>query len=740
MSPEIEREQRIFFEAVQLTDPAERKKLLDQACGGDRTTRANVEELLAANAIADPFFAAGQMEVQTIMTEAGVPSTAKSDASIPPVAEEQTGAWIGRYQVVKKIGEGGSGSVYLADQFEPVRRQVALKIIKLGMDTKSVIARFRAEQQTLALMEHPNIARVLDAGATQTGRPFFVMELVRGERITAYCDKRGLSTSQRLDLFMQVCHTIQHAHHKGILHRDVKPSNILVSEHDGVALPKVIDFGIAKAMEGKLTEDTLSTAQGLMIGTPAYMSPEQAQMRGRDVDVRSDIYSLGVLLYELLTSKPPFEQRELLAAGVDEMRRILREQEPPKPSAKLASLTANDLTEIARCRQLAPHSLRSELTGDLDWIVMKALEKEPERRYQTAHSLASDVQRYLDNEPVLARPPSRLYRFKKLVMRNRLVFASGSLAAIALAIGMVTAFWMYLQERNALQRLIQSEQQRATVAHEVDRLREAAEDNQNASKALQFYRKRQFPEASAALTEVKKTHANNSYATMYRNIGDWNAANGDWPAALHCFDLLYQVNVARRIDFSVDDQRYPITLVDQGRFAEFVRLRTSLIKREAKTQDHGVAASVLRICLLTPADTELLGKLKPLERLVNDFYKTAGRQTFEAQFSAYTLALLSYRKGDYGGCLKLCDEAAHSGDGSFAFLDASVQLTKAMAYARLGETDKAEEQVLAFQDAVEDASRPDAKRPDKSYWFDWACARIHLREAATLIETTPSPK
>src|SRR5438093_4816313 len=341
---------------------------------------------------------------------------------------------IGRYTLVEKLGEGGCGTVYLAEQEEPVRRQVALKVIKLGMDTRQVIARFEAERQALALMDHPLVAKVFDAGATDTGRPYFVMELVRGARITDYCDEHQLSTRDRLRLFIQVCQAIQHAHQKGIIHRDLKPSNVLVASHDGVAAPRVIDFGIAKATEQGLSEETL-TESHLFLGTPAYMSPEQAS--GTDIDTRSDIYSLGVLLYELLTGRLPFDREELRRAGFEEICRRIREEEPPRPSTRLSALPPADLTVLALRRQTEPAKLTSQIRGDLDWIVMKALEKDRARRYESAVALAEDVQRHLDHQPVVACPPTRLYQFKKFARRHRAAFAAVSAIAAVLVAGLV---------------------------------------------------------------------------------------------------------------------------------------------------------------------------------------------------------------------------------------------------------------------------------------------------------------
>ena len=419
-------EKSLFAIARELTDCDQRRAFLDQACARDAAMRRRLDEMLAALPEAEQFFAEGAAALE-MPTQVAI------------AVSEKPGDRIGRYKLLQQIGEGGCGVVYMAEQEEPVRRRVALKVIKLGMDTKSVIARFEAERQALALMDHPNIAKVFDAGAIgdphspvstlhsplPLGRPYFVMELVRGVRITDYCDQNNLSTRQRLDMFIQVCHAIQHAHQKGVIHRDIKPSNILVTVNDGVPVPKVIDFGIAKATaQQRLTDRTLFTAFEQFIGTPAYMSPEQAAMTSLDIDTRSDIYALGVLLYELLTGQTPFNAKTLLSAGLDGMRRIIREQEPVRPST-LIRQTASAASPSAK-PSLAPRP--SPLATDLDWIVMKCLEKDRTRRYETANGLAQDIERHLKNEPVAACPPSAVYRARKCIRRNRVMLTEVAMA------------------------------------------------------------------------------------------------------------------------------------------------------------------------------------------------------------------------------------------------------------------------------------------------------------------------
>src|SRR2546425_88297 len=452
MNEASHQQETLFDAARKLTDPAQRKAFLDAACARYPDLRRRVEVLLAAGTDADKFFADGSAALSAASEPVESPAQGGKDGGTVRVTlplQEQPGTRVGHYKLREKLGEGGCGVVYVAEQEEPVRRRVALKVIKLGMDTRQVVARFEAERQALAIMDHPNIAKVLDAGTTENGRPYFVMELVRGIRITDYCDQNHLDTNQRLELFRQVCNAVQHAHQKGIIHRDLKPSNILVTLHDGVPVPKVIDFGVAKATEGRLTDLTVYTQLHQFIGTPAYMSPEQAEMSGLDIDTRSDIYSLGVLLYEFWTGDTPFDARELLKRGLDEVRRTIREVEPPRPSTRLSTLANGELTDVARRRHIEAPKLINLLRGDLDWVVMKCLEKDRTRRYETANGLAMDLKRFLSNEPVVARPPSAAYRLEKLVRRNKMAFAAGAVVFLALIVGFGTTTWALFREQAA---------------------------------------------------------------------------------------------------------------------------------------------------------------------------------------------------------------------------------------------------------------------------------------------------
>jgi serine/threonine protein kinase/tetratricopeptide (TPR) repeat protein len=437
--------------------------------------REAVERLLAAHA-----------EPASVLDR---PAPGVPTASHTPIAE-RVGTTIGPYKLMEQIGEGGFGLVFVAEQQEPVKRKVALKIIKPGMDSAQVIARFEAERQALALMEHPNIAKVLDAGQTPPAyaggsqRPYFVMELVRGIPITAYCDQNQLTPKERLELFMSVCQAIQHAHQKGIIHRDVKPSNVLVTSHDGKPVAKVIDFGVAKAMHQQLTAHTIYTNFAQMIGTPLYMSPEQAEMSGLDIDTRSDIYSLGVLLYELLTGTTPLERKRVAQAAYDEVRRLIREEEPPRPSLRLSS--SDSLASVAAQRKMEPATLSKLVRGDLDWITMKALEKDRTRRYETASGLARDIERYLSDEPVEACPPSASYRLRKFAKKNRAILATAAAVALILLVGIAGTTFGLIRANRAAEREA-DERQKADAARVEAQAKEA-----EANAVVKFFEDKVF--------------------------------------------------------------------------------------------------------------------------------------------------------------------------------------------------------------------------------------------------------
>lgn len=538
-------DEKIFAQALDLP-AAHRAEFIATACADDESQRQRIDALLTAYDEADDFLENGPIVRPEV-----------------PV-EEKPGDQINNFSLIRKIGEGGCGVVFLAEQIKPVKRRVALKVIKLGMDTLSVIARFEAERQALARMDHADIARVFDAGSTASGRPYFVMEYVDGQPITKFADSQSLSMEARLELFARVCLALQHAHRKGIIHRDIKPSNILVSLVDGIPTPKVIDFGIAKATSGRLTEQTLLTGFDQFIGTPAYMSPEQAEQQEFDIDTRSDVYSLGVLLYELLTGRPPYDPQSLIRAGVAEIRRIIREVEPPRPSTAVSTLADADRDTVARLRRAAPARLTSALKGDLDWIIMRCLEKNRDRRYDSAHALAEDVRRHLRREPVEARPPELTYRAQRFISRHRLACTSAAAVLIALILGTVVS------TRQAI---------RATRAETVARAERDVANTATAAEALA----RADAQRRQAQAEDLLTFMLGDFRTELKKIGRLNLLDSVGEQAM---DYFANLNGRDLTDTALARQVKALTQIgeirlDQARYADAQHAFTTAYDRAA---------------------------------------------------------------------------------------------------------------------------------------------------------------
>ncbi|HEY5043427.1 MAG TPA: serine/threonine-protein kinase [Verrucomicrobiae bacterium] len=739
--------EEIVFAAARQLPPADRASYLDQACGDNGSLRRRVEALLNASEQSGAW-----LEISAVPTLRRTPA-----ASIP--LAEKPGDKVGRYKLLQQIGEGGCGVVYMAEQEEPVRRRVALKIIKLGMDTRQVIARFEAERQALAMMDHPNIAKVFDASATETGRPYFVMELVRGIRITDYCDQNNLSTRERLNLFTQVCNAIQHAHEKGIIHRDIKPSNILVTMHDGVPVPKVIDFGIAKATEQRLTDKTLFTAFEQFMGTPAYMSPEQAEMSGLGIDARSDIYALGVLLYELLTGNTPFDAKELLQAGLDEMRRTIREKEPARPSTCLSTMQAADLTMVAKHRQADPSKLTHLLHGDLDLIVMKALEKDRAHRYETANGLARDIERHLNNEPVVACPPNVMYRCQKFIRRNRLAFAAGTAVVLTALIGLGFSTWMYLKQRDAY-RLAASVEQEKTPLREksgLDRqqveIRQKLKDMYGLIRLNQFVETNGMDQADRLIATIPVRDIPPGHIPLLHRLGEWNAVNVRWKQAVERYTYTVATNQEESdAGFARDYLCLAAALLEGGDVSGYERARESAVARFAKTTNSLTAERIIKVALLMPPSSKLLEALQPLAEFLEkhvpsaqftnvagDTILSAARTQEALDYNAWlasTSALWEYRCGNYADAEIWCERsiACTSDDIS---QPVNLQPLLAMTHFRLGKTNLARSELTQARINIEDQFHQTLPR---SNWQNWIIARILLHEAQALIEGVPEAK
>ncbi len=704
MSESANREEAIFDAAAQLP-PAQRADFLKGACGGDDALHRRVEALLRANEQAVEF-----------MKEPAAPARPTIVLSFP--LKEKAGDKIGHYKLLQQIGEGGCGVVYMAEQEEPVQRRVALKVIKLGMDTKSVIARFEAERQALAMMDHPNIAKVLDAGSTENGRPYFVMELVRGIKITDYCDQNKLPMTERLNLFMQVCNAIQHAHQKGIIHRDIKPSNILVTLHDGKPVPKVIDFGIAKATQGRLTDQTLFTAFEQFIGTPAYMSPEQAEMSGLDIDTRSDIYALGVLLYELLTGGTPFDPKELLQAGLDELRRTIREKEPERPSTRLRTMLNADLTAVAQRRQAEAPRLIHLLSGDLDWIVMKSLEKDRTRRYETANAMAMDIQRYLGNEPITARPPGTFYRFQKLVRRNRTFFAAAGVGLAALVLGLVLSLYLFVQERATLKRALAAEQVEKQLR---DQETQDAEMSKQIAKAGLLLMAGKYDQSEQI---VRQFHPHRTLVPFYDVFGGVHAQHGEWNQALTNWELVVQ----NAPDDHVGYKYLAPLLLQMGDTNGYKDCREQIFKQFGDTTDRRIAGLMLKATQLLHVNRDQLTVISNMAAVA------AGMDTNNSNYgdNLVAIGMADYRLRQYTNAIDVLERAIPLDIGQDCRTEA--RLVRAMALFQHKRLDKAHE---AFAKATDELNSLPKEGDLDDNWTDWIAAHVLMREATALIPPAP---
>ncbi|TAE90509.1 MAG: serine/threonine protein kinase [Verrucomicrobia bacterium] len=731
----------MFEGASSIEDADARADFLDLTCHGQPELRRRIERLLSLRLSAERFFEvpAAETEDEADDLKGHVASSAlavRSDG-------EEMDTRIGRYRLLDRLGEGGCGIVYLAEQMEPVRRRVALKIIRLGMDTENVIARFELERQALAMMDHPNIARVYDAGTTSSGRPFFVMQWVEGDKISDYCDKKRLKIRERVELFTRVCHAIQHAHQKGVIHRDIKPSNIIVTEIDGIAVPKVIDFGVAKATSENPAKGETFTHAGQFIGTPAYMSPEQSMGGGMDVDTRCDVYALGALLYELLAGQPAFDPTRFQSNDVINTRRILCEEEPRLPSALVALCSLDRLLQVADARACDAQKLVPTLRGDLDRIVMMAMEKDRQRRYGSADAMAADLVRYLHDEPVMARPSNRMYRLRRLVRRNKVVFAAGAMVLATLIVGFAISTRMFLREKQA-----REEQERlrdqAEAARSVEmQLRGQAEAREICAQAAVQLSYDKIEQADQLLVSIPLDRVPSSLeaAAAYRTVGEWHRKAGRMQQAAERFTgLAASISEIDRSDlYKVSTHFLPAAVFtcEVDDMANYERVRRLALIRFGTTKDPCVAEQILKAITLRSADSATMEEISHLAGFLLDSIGLEGDKIADQETCAwgcYSLALWYYRLGDSAKCIRWCELSQRRGMLS-APRAACVQFLLAMSHQQLGKKKDAQN----FLDIADKALTERKQSADGIYfgdnpvWVDWVNANILSREAKLMI-------
>lgn len=719
--------------ALSLDDPQARDAFLDRVFENRAPAKEEMTRLLHAADGAATFFL--EAREQRAKVTARILSENPQAVPTPPpffAVGDDPPEKLGPYRLVSRLGEGGGGVVYEAEQEQPIRRRVAVKIIRMDVENRSALARFDVERQAIALMDHPNIAKVFDAGTTPAGKPYFAMELVTGEPITRYCNRHKLDCTARLELFVQVCNAIQHAHQKGIIHRDIKPSNVIVTRQDGEHVPKIIDFGIAKSVGG--TAEAI-TAHDQFFGTPAYMSPEQVAMTGIDVDTRSDIFSLGVLLYELLTGATPVDRSAAPEGTLSQIRKSLLTGETLRPSELLESRPAAELRELAAQRGIDPAGLVSRVKGDLEWIVMMALEKNRMRRYQTANGLATDIRRFLTYQPIAARPPSGLYVMAKFVRRNRIGFAAAVLFLVMLVAGLAITASLYEQERKAAIEQLRLKNEAQAARNEENRLRRQADARANVARAAFLLDQGRIDEADALRQDYPLSSIEPSLeaAAVFRSLGDWNAEHGRWDQAMQCFRLLRQANrqdVPQKILQGDDLMAIAAALLKEDA-EEYRAFRDEVLVRYAPSDGQQKAEHLLKVCLIHPPDERMLQQLaRDVETM------GAPARTPCPPWSAFSLALYHLRRGDVPLALETCREGMGYDDVKSSCV-ASLEAVAAMAHALEKNQIEAEAALQRAAKLVEECEGRDYVQGNqiRPYWFDWAIAELVIAEADSRVHS-----